>query len=90
MRIIILSALLLTFTSAQTFAQGAPPVNPKGWGERVNFGAREDHSLYPGPGNVVGGFRHNAARNDNGPGVASEIHEFMDEFGIPVADPFHD
>jgi hypothetical protein len=71
----------------ETLVLSAPPDNPKGWGERVSFGAQEDHSLYPGPGNVVGGFRHDAARNDNGPGVAAEIQGFMDEFGLPVADP---
>ena len=65
----------------------APPDNPKGWGEGVSFGAQEDHGLYPGPGNVVGGFRHDAARNENGPGVAAEIQEFMNEFGLPVAGP---
>jgi hypothetical protein len=27
-----------------------PPDDPKGWGERVSFGAQEDHSFYPGPG----------------------------------------
>ena len=63
----------------------APPADPKGWGERVSFGAQEDHDLYPGPGNVVGGFRHDAARNDVGPGVAAEVQGFMNEFGLPVA-----
>ena len=63
----------------------APHDDPEGWGERVSFGAQEDHSFYPGPGNVVGGFRHDAARNENGPGVAAEIHDFMSDYGLPVA-----
>jgi hypothetical protein len=71
------------------FPVEAPPENPKGWGERVSFGAQEDHSLYPGPGNVVGGFRHDAARNDDGPGVAAEVQGFMEAFGLPAATP-HD
>ena len=54
-------------------------------GESVCFGAQEDHSFYPGPGNVVGGFRHDAAQNENGPGVAAEIHDFMSDYGLPVA-----
>jgi len=62
-----------------------PPDDPKGWGERVSFGAQEDHSFYPVPCNVVGGFRHDAARNENGPGVAAEIHDFMSDYGLPVA-----
>ncbi len=61
-----------------------PPENPKGWGERVSFGAQEDHDLYEGPGNVVGGFRHDNARNGEGPGVAAEIYGFMEEFGLPA------
>jgi hypothetical protein len=55
----------------------------------VSFGAQEDHDLYPGPGNVVGGFRHDAARNADGPGVAFENHGFMSEFGIPIANPLN-
>ena len=54
-------------------------------GERVSFGAQEDHDLYPGPGNVVGGVRHDLARNDVGPGVAVEVQGYMNDYGLPVA-----
>ena len=62
----------IPITSAQA-AGSAKPADPNGYGERVRFGATEDHDIYPGPGNVVGGFRHDAARNSDGPGVAAEV-----------------
>jgi hypothetical protein len=76
-------AATLTFGSVTPVlaAESAKPEDPNGYGERVRFGAKEDHDIYPGPGNVVGGFRHDAARNSEGPGVSAEVQEFREGTG---------
>jgi len=57
----------------------AKPEDPNGYGEIVRFGAREDHDLYPGPGNVVGGVRSDIA--SSGPGELSSFVKGRQELG---------
>jgi len=60
-------------------ANSAKPEDPNGYGEIVRFGAREDHDLYPGPGNVVGGVRSDIA--SSGPGELSNFVKGRQELG---------
>jgi hypothetical protein len=66
--------------AAPTQADSAKPEDPNGYGEVVNFGAREDHDVYPGPGNVIGGVRSDIATS--GPGeLGSFVQQRRQDFG---------
>jgi hypothetical protein len=67
----------LMFATAGTLpasAESAKPDDPNGYGEVVNFGAREDHDVYPDPCNVVGGRRSDIASSGDDVGLSTFVH----------------
>ena len=60
-------------TATAANADSAKPADPNGYGVVVSFGAREDHDLYPGPGNVIGDVRSGVARSGEGTGVSEFV-----------------
>jgi hypothetical protein len=48
-------------------------VNPDGYADVVQFGAHEDHDLYPGPGNVIGDVRSAEASTGEGTGLSTFV-----------------
>jgi hypothetical protein len=68
----IVMATMTSATYTLVYAQSAKPDDPNAYGEQVNFGAREDHSLHPHPGNVVGGVRSGIAKSEQGFGETNQ------------------
>ena len=75
MRILLVAgaALAALLVAAPAHAESAQPVNPDGYADVVQFGAHEDHDLYPGPGNVIGDVRSAEASTGEGTGLSTFV-----------------
>jgi hypothetical protein len=89
---IVLSARgAVTFAgTAPAFADGAQPADPNGYAEVVQFGAHEDHDLYPAPGNVIGNVRSEVASSGAGGGVSPFVQVIKSAVGSTPSPPGHD
>jgi hypothetical protein len=72
---------------ASASAESAKPDDPNGYAVIVQFGAREDHDLHPGPGNVIGDVRSGVASSGEGAGVSAFVHEIKTEAGSTPSPP---
>lgn len=66
-------SVLAIIDCAPAVAESAAPADPNRYAEVVSFGAQEDHDLYPGPGNVVGGRRSDVASSGDGVGLSTFV-----------------
>jgi len=65
----------------------ATPLDPDGYGDIVEFGAQEDHDLYPGPGNVVGDVRSSIATSSTDQGLSPFVQSIREEAGSTPTPP---
>jgi hypothetical protein len=87
MRSILAFAMILGFVGAAQ--AGATPDNPSGYGGIVQFGAQEDHDLYPGPGNVIGDVRSGIATTSDEKGLAPFVESVRESAGSTPNPPPH-
>ena len=83
MRLVVPLALAIACSCAGLAyaAESAKPDDPNAYGDVVQFGARQDHDLFPGPGNTIGDVRSNIAKNSDDRGVAPFVEGVKETFG---------
>lgn len=77
-------------TATAAHADSAKPADPNGYGGVVSFGAREDHDLYPGPGNVIGDVRSAVASGGDGTGLSEFVKSVKGFTGSTPKPPGHE
>ena len=76
-----LTLVIACSCAALAYGDSAKPANPSAYGDVVQFGARQDHDLFPGPGNTIGDVRSNIAKNSDTRGVAPFVESVKETFG---------
>jgi hypothetical protein len=77
-------------STAPASAQSAQPDDPDGYAEVVQFGAHEDHDLYPAPGNVIGDVRSEIASSGEGVGISTFVQVLKAAVGSTPNPPRRD